>query len=303
MNALVIGYGSIGKRHTRLLMNIGSKVSVVSQQKIAGIMTYSGIAQALKKDLPDYIIIANDTASHFDSLLELINAGYKGMALIEKPLFHKLQMVPKHSFDRFFVGYNLRFHPILQKLKIFLKGERILSIHAYAGQYLPQWRKMQDYRQSYSADIQRGGGVLRDLSHELDYVNWLCDGWKKLIATGGHFSQLDINSDDIFSLLLETKRCSNASIHLNYLDRHARREMIIHTDKHTITADIINNRLQINENVSFFPIDKDATYRLQHTAILTGHVQHLCTVDEGIDVLRMIEAAEESTIRRKWIAR
>ena len=173
MRTLVIGYGSIGIRHTEVLKSLGCIVSIVSKRKLNIERCFSNIRDAINKGKPEYIVVANKTNEHIKTLIELKKIGFKGNILIEKPLSHNLLEIPNKDFNNVFVAYNMRFNPLLQRLIHELEGERIISSQAYVGQYLPDWRPKRDYRKSYSAKKIEGGGVLRDLSHELDFVSWL----------------------------------------------------------------------------------------------------------------------------------
>ncbi len=147
--------------------------------------------------------------------------------------------------------------------------------------------------------------MLRDLSHELDYLNWLLGGWKVLVALGGHFSHLEIESDDVFSLLMQTERCPVVTVQLNYLDRIGRRELLINTDLHTYKADLVKGILQVDGEVEIFKVNIDDTYWLQHETILAengDNTRYLCSLDEGLEVMRMIEAVEKSAKEKAWIA-
>ena len=209
MNTLVIGYGSIGQRHTRLLEELGHQVAVVSRRHVNHSPLYTNLEQGLVKWQPDYVIVANRTSEHHKTLEVLAQVKFGGLVLIEKPLFDKYTKIPQNNFSQIAVAYNLRFHPLLQELKqIVDSASKILTVNVYVGSYLPDWRSQIDYRTSYSASKQSGGGVLRDLSHELDYTLWIFGDWQRLTAIGGKMSQLDIDSDDdAYALLIETKRC------------------------------------------------------------------------------------------------
>ena len=191
----------------------------------------------------------------------------------------------------------------MQRLKTLLSGEQILSVQAYVGQYLPDWRPAVDYRASYSASTEQGGGVLRDLSHELDYLTWLLGKSKRVSALGGHLSALEITSDDTFALMLVTEACPVVTLQLNYLDRAGRRSILINTSKHTIEANLIAGTLTIDRDVETFVVARDDTYRLMHEAVLSGSSGNLCTRAEGIETLRLIEAAELAAKRGTWIER
>jgi predicted dehydrogenase len=303
MNCLIIGYGSIGQRHARILQNLDFGVAVVSQREIPDQLTYSSLTNALSQENPEYIILANETYKHYESICKLADYGYGGTLLVEKPLFHLVKEIPKYTFKQAYVGYNLRFHPILQKLFDLIKNENVLYCQIYVGQYLPDWRPKNDYRKSYSAKRNEGGGVLLDLSHELDYLLWFFKEWESLVATGGKYSSLDIDSADMYSLMVTTKKCPMVQIHLNYLDRISRREITIITENDTIIANLVQQTLQINSRTIHFQVDRDDTYILQHHAIMNGTKADLCTLTDGLKVLELIENAEQSAKYGKWMYR
>ena len=301
--ALVIGYGSIGARHARLLSELGCHTAVVSKREIDFPEAYTRLEDALEVEQPDYVVIANETSQHNASLTALAQLGYAGTVLVEKPLFNKWIALPSLPFLNVFVAYNLRFHPIIQRLKTLLEGEEILSVQAYVGQYLPDWRPASDYRTSYSASAEQGGGVLRDLSHELDYLSWMLGKWERVSALGGHLSALEITSDDIFALMLVTPTCPIVMLQLNYLDRLARRTLLINTSKHTIEADLIKGAITIDRDCESILVGRDDTYRAMHEAILSGSTNGLCSLDEGGEILRLIEATESAAKHGKWVKR
>jgi len=142
---------------------------------------------------------------------------------------------------------------------------------------------------------------LRDLSHELDYLIWLLGGWKRLAAQGGHFSPLEINSEDIIALIMETLRCPAVSLQLNYLDRMTRRCIVVNTAKHTIEADLVGGTINLDCSIEKFNIEKDVTYRQMHQSVLEDSRDNLCSFKEGIEVMRLIEAVEISIEQKRWV--
>jgi predicted dehydrogenase len=303
VKALVIGYGSIGARHARLLAELGCATAVVSRRRVDFPIVYPDLISALSGHRPDYVVLANSTNQHHETVRELASAGFDGSVLVEKPLFDHCQPIPTVSFARFFVAYNLRFHPVILRLREILVGEKLLSVQAYVGQYLPDWRPGTDYRQSYSASAAHGGGALRDLSHELDYLGWLCGDWTVLTALGGHVSALEIDSDDLFVLLMQSERCPVVTIQVSYLDRVARRWIVINTQEHTIEADVLNGTLAINGVNETMVVERDQTYREMHQAMLSEDFGNLCTAEAALATLQMIESAECANRQRKWVTR
>ena len=221
--------------------------------------------------------------------------------LVEKPLFHESYDPPKNKFKNVWVGYNLRFHPLIQKLRRIIEKESAISVHVVAGQYLPHWRPTQDHRSSYSARRQEGGGVLRDLSHELDYVTWLFGPWNRITALGGHFSPLEIDSDDVFSIMMSGDNCPIVNIQVNYLERVPLRELLINTANYSIKLDLIEGTFQLNGEGDEVKISRNDTYRAQHEAIMTQSIDSLCSLEEGMDRLRLIDLAEQAVEKKVWV--
>lgn len=305
MKALIIGYGSIGSRHARVLKDLGCRVGVVSRREIDFEPHYTNLQSAIQVWQPDYVVIANKTNEHYPTLLELASFGFKGTVFIEKPLFIGACEAPADQFKNIFVGYNMRFNPLIQRLRDEIREKQVISVQAYAGQYLPDWRPQRDYRLSYSSSKFEGGGVLRDLSHELDFLTWLLGGWKSVTAIGGHFTHLEIDSDDVFLLMMVTPKCPAVSVQLNYLDKIGHREVMINTDRDFMKLNFINKTFQIDDKVESFQFDRDLTYRLQHEAILNKDHKNLCSYKHGLDVMSLIQAAEESAYStpNRWITR
>ena len=300
--ALVVGLGSIGRRHARLLGDLGLDVAAVSRRGDAALRCHASLEAALEQESPGYVVIANETASHRPTLLALAEAGFTGTVLVEKPLFDRPAPLPPHRFAGLYVGYNLRFHPLLAEVKRLLADEPALAAQVYVGQYLPDWRPGRDYRGTASASRAAGGGALRDLSHELDYMSWLFGPCRRVAALGGCSGALEIDSDDVQALLLSFERCPVATAQLNYLDRQVAREIVINTASRTIRADLLRGVLRVNDEERRFPAERDATYLAQHRSALGNSRDALCTAEEGAATLALVAAAERAAAEGRWIA-
>ncbi len=300
---LVIGFGSIGQRHTLLLREMGLSVHVYSRRTLPEEKKYQSLKVALKEVDPEYVVIANETSEHYPALKTLL-AFEVPQILVEKPLFSASENLPDQFKSQVCVAYNLRFHPLFQRLCSEIEEQSVLSVHVYVGQYLPDWRPQQDYRNSYSITREKGGGVLRDLSHELDYLNWLFGPWQALTALGGHYSSLAGDSDDVFCLLLQMERCPAVVLQMNYLDRTGRREILINTDQHSYCLNLMKKELSKDqEPVTSFSLERDETYRAQHRDMLENHGRACCSLSEGLEVLRMIDSAENTAGTQSWLKR
>ncbi len=301
MNTLIIGYGSIGARHAKLIQDLGHDISCATSNPSCPFRRFNSIAQALSDWLPELVIVSTPTAVHHASLTSLDKEGYRGTTLVEKPLFHKSETnTPLKNRDTF-VAYNLRFHPIIIRTRELLRGKKILNARFHVGQYLPDWRPGTDYRTSYSADKCKGGGVLRDLSHELDMATWLLGSWKRVTAIGGRFSELEISSDDTYSLLLETAHCPCVSVSLDYLCRKASRGFTINAEGLTVHGSFTRGTLAVNDREETFTTYRDTTYEAQLRALLEGRTENMCTYEQGMDVVTLIAAAEKAAQQQTWI--
>lgn len=304
MRPLVVGLGSIGSLHAQVLADMGLEPTVVTSREDSPWPRLATLGEALDARAYDYVVIATPTAAHHAAVRFLIERGFSGLVLVEKPLFTAAQPLPTNSFaGGGFVGYNLRFHPLLAALRARASQGRALSAHVYAGQYLPSWRPG-DYRRCYSARRAGGGGVLRDLSHELDYLTWILGPWQRVAALGGKVSDLEIETDDLYCVLFETVHGTKVELELNYLDRRARRELVLNLQGATARADFITGGLEWNgEEVVRHGADRVSICRAQHEALLAGRWDSACTFAEGLDTVRFIEAIESAAAKGEWIRR
>jgi len=303
VKSLVVGYGSIGRRHEEVLRKMGAETAVISRhaKDICG-PCYSTLQDGMSRFNPRYVVVANRTSEHLETLNELERLGFNGTCLVEKPLADVVPSIFSHSFT-IGVGYVLRFHPLIQKAKELLAGKRLLSVDAYAGQYLPDWRPGTDYRQCYSAIREQGGGVLRDLSHELDYIALLAGVWRRVSALGGHLSELEIDTEDVCGLLMEMQHCPAVLCQINYLDRNIRRDCTIQYEGGTLHFDLIANRLVHNGVVQNVELERNDLFEAMHTAALTPGAPNLCSFAEAVQTMELIQAAEKAMEKGCWVCR
>ena len=297
--ALVIGHGSAGQRHERVLTELGFDVAIVSRRSDVG--GFTSIREALAAKAPDYVVVATETMDHARALDELTHLPGNPRILVEKPLFGASEDAPGTEIPELCVGYPLRMHSGLRKLREEIAGQTVISAQIYCGQYLPDWRPNRDYRESYSAKKSAAGGVLRDLSHELDYLMWILGGWKRLTANGGKLGDLEIDSEDIVTLLVEFERCPAAVVQLNYLDSELRREVIAVTNRGTVKADLVANSIEYKGEIDQYETSRNQTYLDQHRAILSNAHRDNCTFEQGLEVVSMIDAIERSMDENRWI--
>src|SRR5579871_1198368 len=292
--ALVIGYGSIGARHARILEALAFNVSVASRRgEAGGRRVFRSVSEAMTSGAFDHVVVADETVRHFATLTELASAGHRGAVLVEKPLFVAPGPVPPHGFRAAAVGYNLRFHPVVAALRETLGNRRAEIASLHVGQWLGDWRPGREATTTYSASQARGGGVLRDLSHELDLATWLFGPWMRVAALGGRLGTVTIDADDGWGILMVCKRCPVVTLHLDALDRVGRRTIVVQVDGETLRADLVAATLEIGSDIRRFSVARDATYATMHRAMLHGSAD-LCTFDEGLRVVDLVDAVERA---------
>ena len=302
VRALVIGYGSIGRRHAKILRESGAAVSIVTADTTEP-GSHRTISAAVAAAAPEYAIVSNPTAKHLAALEELQALGFSGRLLVEKPLFAEPadSRAFETAFPRAAVGYNLRFHPLISKLREHLRGQRVIGVRMHVGQHLADWRPETSYREGSSARRALGGGALRDLSHELDLMSHLFGPWRRASAIGGNYGVLEIETDEYWSILFELETGAVATVTLSYLDRPAERKILVETDTRTLRVDLINGTFAVDAESLSVPFAINDTYLLQHQAILSGRFDVACSLRQGAMVLETIAAIETAASAGEWV--
>lgn len=317
---VVVGSGSIALRHIRNLKSISPDSVVVCVSSSGRVITTdqtgadricSDVAAAAALG-PVFGIIASPAPFHLTHAKLLLSQGIP--TLIEKPLASSIEeanefraLLTLHQ-NIIGVGYNLRFMPSAQELHKLLKEAaigRVISVAANVGQYLPDWRPTTDYRQNVSAQKALGGGALRELSHELDYLTWLFGPFAKVHACSRNSGMLGIDVDDVVDAILMQEEGLVATLHLDFLQRYPQRTCTIIGESGTLVWDVFRNRIvkrsenQIETVVFDQPeYDKNDMYILQlktfMDALKNGN-RHPVSVNQGLRVLQLIDAMEQSS--------
>ena len=293
-NSLVIGAGSIGQRHARLLTDMGAEVSVVtSRPEASQLPAYDSIARALAASEFGYCVIASPTAQHRNDIDLLVEHGFSGKLLIEKPIYATsgAHADDPGSLTGARVNYNLRFHPAVYWLREQLHGSAVLIADVAAQSYLPDWRPGRDFGSTSSATRKDGGGVLRDLSHELDLILWLLGPVRSSHAIISPAGNLGVEVETICVATLELERARAASLRLSYLDRRPERRIRLTTADDVLEANLLTGMCSSLAGDAEFDVDWDETYRAAHRDTL-GAGERGCSVAEALEVVALIEKLE-----------
>jgi len=255
MKVGVIGYGSIGKRHINNLINLGIKDIILLRELNRGneldLKEVFTIEDLLKENI-DFIILSNPTSYHYKFLSLIIGAQIPVFA--EKPLvLNEIEIVNlKHQLKDYkkvgMTAFNMRFHPCVKKALELVQfgyvGE-IYQARFFVGQYLPDWHPNTDYKKSYSARIDLGGGVLMDLIHEIDLAYIFTGPSSELMTTYiGQFGKLDIETEDTADITYISKNNILVNIHLDYLNRGIKRDFQLYGSKGWVSVDLVENNIK-----------------------------------------------------------
>jgi predicted dehydrogenase len=191
--------------------------------ELNGYPVETDLNEALRKHKPHAVIVSNPTAMHLDIAIPAAEAGCT--ILLEKPISHSmqgldlLQQAVKKSGAKVMVAFQFRFHPALMRAKQLISdGEigRVISAHVHFGEYLPAWHPWEDYRKSYAARADMGGGVVLTQCHSLDYLPWLIGKVSSAWGMTAKLSDLEVDVEDTAEIGLRFEEGALASIHLDF---------------------------------------------------------------------------------------
>ena len=321
---LVAGLGSIGRRHVDVARKVlpNAEIAVLrhrdcSEEAYPGVdRCFTHIEQAVQFE-PDLAVVANPASSHLQVAKPLAAAGIP--LLIEKPLAAHVEGV--QEFIQYcaargvtlMVGYNLRFATTLERLRDLLRANRIgrvLSVRAEAGQFLPDWRPTADYRKTVSANAAMGGGVLLELSHEIDYLRWLFGEVEFVSAVVRRQSDLEIDVEDVAHLTLGQRFDADAAttvvnLSVDFFRRDPVRMCTVIGTDGSLRWNALAGTVEIFEpdqlawtQIFSDSVERDTTYvsewRHLLSCIAEGSTPRITGWD-GLAALHVVEAARKSS--------
>jgi len=326
---LIVGLGSIGKRHARLAREVAPKAEIVGLRQRGGSDALSlvdhcvtNLDEALKLR-PQAAVIANPSSQHLQMAVPLAEAGVH--LLIEKPISNSMEGVPE-LIDvcnarglTLVTGYNLRHLPSLQRFRFLVREGRVgrvLSVRADVGQFLPSWRPGVDYRETVSGRSELGGGVLLELSHEIDYLRWLLGEVEWVSAITSRQSDLEIDVDDTAHLVMGFAPQSNgfsvvAALNMDFLRHDTTRQCTVVGETGSLRWDGLAGTVEVFEKgggcwTTLFTEESvpDGSYLAEWRdfldSIATG-APPLVSGHDGMAVMRLIEAASWSSETRSVV--
>lgn len=257
----VIGLGNITNRHRENLKTIYPD-AVIYTMSASGRIPIDLISNAdvivnsiseIISHKPEMAIVASPATFHAKHAVPLIEAGIP--VLIEKPLAAKesdtvaiIKAADKYQTP-VAVGYCLRYLPSSNYIKTLFEEKSIGKLYnafIEIGQYLPDWRPNKDYHNSVSANLHLGGGALLELSHEIDYAQWLLGPLKSQYAILRSSEELLLDVEDSVDILATNNEGVVVSVHLDFLQRQAHRKCRFIGSEGSLEWDLLRNKIVIN---------------------------------------------------------
>src|SRR3989338_10249479 len=246
---VIIGLGSIGKRHARLLLEEGYDVVAFrsgtqkgNDLQLPEIFSWN----ELFKLKPDACFITNPTHLHLKTVQPCLEAGIP--VFLEKPIDMScenldacLSMLKERQLPTY-VAYVLRFHPVVKALREELQGKKVFHVRGVCTSYLPSWRAG-EAKQYYSAHASQGGGVILDVSHEFDLMDYLLGPLEEIKGNFSRLSHLTENAEDFVDCFMRSKTGAQINLHLNFLSHHRERRLVIDTEKGCYKGDLLAGKL------------------------------------------------------------
>ncbi|MDR3128041.1 MAG: Gfo/Idh/MocA family oxidoreductase [Bifidobacteriaceae bacterium] len=340
MKILFIGLGSIGQRHLRniiqLLPTLPEILAVRRIKKVPflnekmeingttedlinkyNILEFENIDLALNNN-PDLVYITNPSIFHITNAKLAMKNNCS--IFIEKPLSSNWEGVEdllntnSKNKNRTLIGYQFRFHPAMKEIKSILEKKLIgnlVSANFVNGEYLPFWHPYEDYRQSYAARNDLGGGALVTQIHEFDLAAWFFGPPESIYAVGGKLSDLDINVEDSVIILMRYLYNSSSipvSIQLDYLRYPSERSVSIVGDRGTIYWNsecndlIVTDNKRLTKNIfSYLNFSRNKMFidlTKHFLEVNSGSISPIVSIKEAAISLKMALAAKHSILAR-----
>ena len=315
--AVVVGFGSIGKRHCRLLVEYfgvsNEDVLVIESQPNRSLdaasagYTLTSFDELERSDV-SLAVVAASTSAHGEILRRLPRTLKR--IYIEKPIGISMLDVggalrdKDRSETEICIGYILRQHPVIRKIVELSESVNLGPLLKYSlvcGQYLPNWHPWEDYRSFYMSSVDGGGGALLDISHEIDLAILFAGKVNRAVGTVNHISSLDVTCDDSVDMMFEHANGVRGMVSLDLISKRTVREGRLIFDRGEISYDLVSGSCNwgvqtatdLLEHSKTFSLDADQLYLDQYGEFFSENGS-FCGVSTGLHVMQIIEAVRLS---------
>ncbi|MEJ2286684.1 MAG: Gfo/Idh/MocA family oxidoreductase [Desulfobacterales bacterium] len=324
---LIIGTGSAGKRHARNFQSLGCSISCMDPRRdrledlagegIKATSVFTNLEDALgsRDGAFDAVVVASPPLFHVDQCLAALERGLP--VLLEKPVSPdlanslKLQQAVRDSEAPLLLGYTWRWWRPLLKVKQ-LVDQRVVGQLRYVkftmAAHLADWHPWERYQDFFMASSELGGGAMLDESHWLDLMLWFFGMPQKLFATIDKISDLEIDTDDNVDVMVQYADNLRVNLHLDLYARPHEKSIQFVGEEGTMIWEPnqirIGKQMEPEWETEEFSVDRNDMFVAaaeEFLAIIGGQADYTCTIDDGVRVLRLIEAARASSREEKVI--
>ncbi len=319
-HVLIVGTGSAGKRHARNLTELGCRISCMDPREdrrtelaaeLSIVETFATMEEALtyaKK--PDGIVIASPPSAHVDQAITALGAGIP--VLLEKPVSPTLEngellAAKQHETGvPLLLGYTWRWWPPLAEVRRLLAENtvgRLRHVNFIMSAHLADWHPWERYQNFFMAHSAFGGGALLDESHWVDLMLWFFGAPQCIFASVEKISDLEIDTDDNVDMLVSYGNGLRVTIHLDLFGRPHQKSIRIIGENGSILWNETPNRIAVGSEASeqwretHFDCERNDMFMAvarEFLDTLRGEPVKTCSLADGIQVMRVIEAARES---------
>jgi predicted dehydrogenase len=266
-SVLIVGLGSIGRRHARVFKAAGIRhiagadLREDRREQAKREVGLSDIGhdyrEMLKRQRFDAVLVTLPTAHHTPVARAAAEAGCN--LFIEKPVAHStdgLDEVERLVADRGLIAYTAycyRFAPSAERMKAIVDSGRlgrILCARLKISTYLPDWHPWEDYRNFYMARLDQGGGARLDESHGIDLLRWMFGEVKSVYALVDKVSDLEIEADDLTTMILRFRSGVIGEAHFDLLGRTPRVDAELIGSEGTLLWDRISGKIEIYDSAT-----------------------------------------------------
>jgi len=323
---LIIGTGSAGKRHAKNLHALGCEISCmdprqdrldeIGAEEINLKTAFTSLEDAFAaEDRFDAVVVASPPSFHVDQCISALQRGVP--VLLEKPVSPdlagalKLQMAVKDTAVPLLLGYTWRWWPPLLKVKTLVDQQavgQLRHVKFTMAAHLADWHPWERYQDFFMASKTLGGGAILDESHWLDLMLWFFGMPEKLFAKVEKVSDLEIDSDDNVDMLVFYDSGMRVSLHLDLYARPHEKSIQFAGENGTLiwqpNSIKIGKEMDPDWEIEEFDYDRNDMFvgvAEEFLNILSGESFQTCTLEDGIRVLKLIEAARQSSTAEKII--
>jgi predicted dehydrogenase len=324
----MVGTGSVGQRHARNFYSLGCEISGMDtrpdrleeldkQVPLKG--RYTSLAEALDKGRDITAAVINSpTSFHVEQAIPVLEMGLP--VLLEKPVAkdlesgRRLEKILAQGFAPLLLGYTWRWWPPLSRVKELLSQEaigKLRHVRFIMSAHLADWHPWERYQDFFMASKELGGGALLDESHWLDLMVWFFGMPEKIIATVEKISDLEIETDDNVDILIYYPDNMRVSMHLDLYGRPHEKSISFIGEEGTLiwTADpnrivIAREMTQEGSKIEKFSGERNDMFiavAKEFLEVLEGKPVRTCTIEDGVKVLTLIEAARQSSLEGRII--